>query len=324
MLKNKEDIAVFALTANVGMAEKIVKELDIPLGKIKVNHFADGEILVQPQESVRGKHVFIIQSTCSPVSEHLMEILITLDALKRASADEITCVIPYYGYARQDRKADARQPITSKLVADMLTVAGADRVVVFDLHAPQIQGFFNIPIDDMSAVALLAHHIKKRALEDMVVVSPDHGGANRARRLAEYIGPDTPIAIIDKRRTAPNVAEALAIIGEVKGKNCIIVDDIVDTGGSLCGAIKMLKANGAKNVYCICTHGLLSGKAVERLEEAGLKKLIMTDSVPLAEEKERPWIEVVSISHMISKMIEAIMNHSSMARVYEEYNGTTN
>ena len=320
MLKNKDDITVFALTSNVDLAERIVKDLGIPLGKCNVRHFADGEIMVQPAESVRGKHVFIVQSTCAPVSEHLMEVLVCLDACKRASAEEITCIIPYYGYARQDRKADARQPITSKLVADMLTVAGADRVVVFDLHAPQIQGFFDIPIDDMSAVSLLGQFVVRQKIENLALVSPAHGGATRARRLAEYIGEDTPIAIIDKRRTAPNVAEALNIIGDVEGKNCVIVDDIVDTGGSLCGTINMLKQNGAKDVYCVCTHGLLSRDCVDRLEKAGIKKLIMTDSVALPEEKKRPWIEVVSISHMISKMIEAIMNHSSMAKVYEEFN----
>ena len=238
--------AIFALTASQDLGEKIAKELGTELGKCKVSHFADGEILVEVGESVRGKHVYIVQSTSGPVNDNLMELLILTDALKRASAREITAVIPYYGYARQDRKAKARQPITSKLVADMLTAAGVHRVVTIDLHAAQIQGFFNTPIDDMTALPILGSYFKSLNLEDVCVVSPDHGGAVRARKLANAL--HSEIAIIDKRRPRPNVAEVMGIIGDVEGKNCIIVDDMIDTGGTIVAGINVLKEKGAKKV----------------------------------------------------------------------------
>ena len=318
-----EDIKVFALTSSVNLAQEIVDDLGIPLGKTELNHFADGEIMVRPGESVRGKRVFIVQSTCAPVSERLMELLVYLDACKRASAGEITCIIPYYGYARQDRKADARQPITSKLVADMLTVAGANRVITYDLHAPQIAGFFNIPIDNLSAVSLLGQYMNEKHLDNICVVSPDHGGAVRARSLSSFLeGDNIGLAIVDKRRTSPNVAEALNIIGEVEGKNCIIVDDIVDTGGSLVGTIKMLKSHGAKDVYCCCTHGLLTGECLHRLEESGIKEFVMTNSVELPDAKKRDWITVLSVAGMVSKVIRAIVNHSPVSDIYQEFNET--
>lgn len=318
MLAVKDDIIVFALSSSIGLAREITEYLGIPLGKCAVKHFADGEIMVQPGESVRGKRVFIVQSTCAPVSDTIMELLICLDACKRASAAELTCVIPYYGYARQDRKADQRQPITSKLVADLLQAAGANRVITFDLHAPQIQGFFNVPIDDLTAVALLGQYMHNKNLENVVVVSPDHGGAVRARKLSEYLN-NCPIAIIDKRRTAPNVAEAMNIIGDVEGKNCIIIDDIVDTGGSLVGSVKMLKAKGALGIYTACTHGVLSRNAVDRIAACGIKEFVMTNTIELPEEKKRDNITVLSVGFMLAKAIEAISNHTPLSVVYDYF-----
>ena len=243
----KETI-VFALTSSTDLAASVCKSLGLPLGKIKVEHFADGEILVEPQESVRGRTVFIIQSTCNPVTEHLMEVLICIDACRRASAGEINVIMPYYGYARQDRKAKPRQPITSKLVANLLETAGANRIMTFDLHAAQIQGYFDIPIDDMTAVPMIGQYFKQKNIpsDELVVVSPDHGGVVRARRLADLL--DAPIAIIDKRRPKPNMVEAQNVIGEVDGKTCIVIDDICDTAGSLVAGCEILKRHGAKDI----------------------------------------------------------------------------
>ena len=317
----KDDIIVFALSSSIDLAKEIVGYLDLPLGRCSVKHFADGEIMVEPQESVRGKRVFIIQSTCRPVSDTIMEVLVCLDACKRASAGEITCVIPYYGYARQDRKADARQPITSRLVADLLQTAGADRVVTIDLHAPQIQGFFNIPIDDLSCVSLIGQYFRHKHLKDVVVVSPDHGGATRARKLSVCLN-DCPIAIIDKRRTAPNVAEAMNLIGDVKGKTAIIIDDIVDTGGSLCCSVKMLLDMGAKEVYCACTHGVLSHNAIERISNSGIKEFVITNTIPLpTDQPKTDNITVLSVGAMLAKVIEAISNYTPVSDVYDLFNG---
>ena len=238
-MKNK--ITVFALSASEELAKDIAKELGTNVGKSKVHHFADGEILVEIGESVRGKDVYIVQSTSNPVTENLMEILVLADALKRASAKEITAIIPYFGYARQDRKAKPRQPITSKLIADLLTVAGINRVVTVDLHAAQIQGFFDIPVDEMQALPLISNYFKKKNISDICVVSPDHGGATRARKLAVAL--DAPVAIIDKRRPKPNVAEIMGVLGDVEGKNCIMVDDMIDTGGTIVAGIEMLNTS---------------------------------------------------------------------------------
>ena len=320
---SREDTVLFALSSSVKLAEEVADCIGIPLSAIKVRHFADGEIIVEPGVSVRGKDVFIIQSTCYPVSETLMELLICIDACKRASAHEITCVIPYFGYARQDRKAAARQPITAKLVADIISVAGADRVVTFDLHAPQIAGFFDIPLDDMNAYALLGQYITKKGFDDIVVVSPDHGGATRARKLSEHLD-NVPIAIIDKRRTAPNVAEAMNLIGDVSNKRAVIIDDIVDTGGSLVGAVKMLQEKGAKEVYCCATHGILSNNAVDRICDAGVKELILTNTIELPEEKKRDNITVLSVGPMISRVIEAIVSHKPVSDVYTYFQNTEN
>ena len=316
-----KDIVVFALTSSIALADEICVHLGIKRGEISVKHFADGEIIVEPLESVRGKHVFLVQSTCNPVSETLMEVLIALDACKRASADKVTVVMPYYGYARQDRKARARQPITAKLVADLLQSAGADRVVTLDLHAPQIQGFFNIPTDDLTAVSMLGQYFRTKKFKDeVVVVSPDHGGATRARNLADTL-PGSTIAIIDKRRTKPNVAEAMNLIGDVNGKIAIIIDDIVDTGGSLLGGVDMLYRNGAKEVYCACSHGILSGNAVERIHNSSIKELVVTNSIPLNDEKKaEPKIRQISIGYMLAKTIQAIQLHTPVSEMYNMFN----
>lgn len=316
-----KDIVVFALTSSIALADEICVHLGIKRGEISVRHFQDGEIIVEPLESVRGKHVFLVQSTCSPVSETLMEVLIALDACKRASADKVTVVMPYYGYARQDRKARARQPITAKLVADLIQAAGADRVVTLDLHAPQIQGFFNIPTDDLTAVSMLGQYFRTKKFKDeIVVVSPDHGGATRARNLADTL-PGSTIAIIDKRRTKPNVAEAMNLIGDVNGKIAIIIDDIVDTGGSLLGGVDMLYRHGAKEVYCACSHGILSGNAVERVHNSAIKELVVTNSIPLNEEKRaEPKIRQISIGYMLAKTIQAIQLHTPVSEMYNMFN----
>ena len=302
----KNNAIIFALTANVEMAKEISKELGIPLGQSEVVHFADGEIIVENATTVRGKNVYIIQSTCNPVTERLMELLVFIDGLKRASAKEICVVMPYYGYARQDRKAKPREPITSRLVADMLKVAGADRIIVTDLHAPQIQGFFTCPVDDLSAVPLFADFFRSELKgKDIVVVSPDHGGVTRARKLASFLN-DAPIAIIDKRRPRPNVAQVMNIIGDVKGKVAIMIDDIVDTAGTLCIGAQAIKDAGATEVYAAVSHGVLSGPAIDRIKGSCLTNLVITDSIPLTPEKETEKIKVLTIAPMIAKVIEYI------------------
>ena len=316
-----KETVVFALTSSTDLAASICKHLGLPLGKIKVEHFADGEILVEPQESVRGRSVFIIQSTCSPVSERLMEVLICIDACKRASAGEINVIMPYYGYARQDRKAKPRQPITAKLVADLLQIAGANRVINFDLHAAQIQGYFNIPNDDITAVPLLGAYFKSLNIpsDDLVVVSPDHGGVVRARKLADIL--DTPIAIVDKRRPKPNMVEAQNVIGDVKDKTCIVIDDICDTAGSLVAGCEILKRHGAKDIYTGITHGLFSRDAIERIEHSPIKEMVITDTVPLSEENKSKTtkVKVLSVAPILAKAIEAIQTHKPVSDIYEGY-----
>ncbi|AMC92469.1 ribose-phosphate pyrophosphokinase [Erysipelothrix larvae] len=312
-----KDTIIFSLTSNIELTKEICNHLGMEPGKITVHHFADGEILVEPDESVRGKNIYLVQSTCAPVSEKYMEILIALDAFKRASANSVTVLMPYYGYARQDRKARARQPITAKLMADLLQKAGADRVVTIDLHASQIQGFFDIPIDDLTAVAMIGQYYRNKNFQDeVVVVSPDHGGATRARRLSDTI-PNSTIAIIDKRRTKPNVAEAMNLIGDVNGKIAIVVDDIVDTAGSLMGGIDMLLAKGAKEVYCACTHGVLSGPAIERITNSPIKELVVTNTIPLEKEKSCEKVKQISVGYMLAKAIEAVQNHTPISILFE-------
>lgn len=314
-MKNK--ITVFSLSASKKLAQDIASILGTKVGDCKVHHFADGEILCEIGESVRGKDVFIVQSTSNPVTENLMEILVLTDALKRASAREITAVIPYFGYARQDRKAKPRQPITSKLVADLLTTAGVNRVVTVDLHAAQIQGFFDIPVDEMQALPLLIKYFRKKKVQDLCVVSPDHGGATRARKMSEAF--DCPIAIIDKRRPKPNVAEVMGIIGNVEGKNCILIDDMIDTAGTITAGVDMLKQKGAKDVYIACTHGVLSGPAIERLSTCAAKEVVITNTIEIPQEKKFDKLVSVSVAGLLAHTIENIENDLPVSDVFTQY-----
>ena len=314
-MKNK--ITVFSLSSSKKLAQDIASILGTKVGDCKVHHFADGEILCEIGESVRGKDVFIVQSTSNPVTENLMEILVLTDALKRASAREITAVIPYFGYARQDRKAKPRQPITSKLVADLLTTAGVNRVVTVDLHAAQIQGFFDIPVDEMQALPLLIKYFRKKKVQDLCVLSPDHGGATRARKMSEAF--DCPIAIIDKRRPKPNVAEVMGIIGNVEGKNCILVDDMIDTAGTITAGVDMLKQKGAKDVYIACTHGVLSGPAIERLSTCAAKEVVITNTIEIPQEKKFDKLVSVSVAGLLAHTIENIENDLPVSDVFTQY-----
>lgn len=314
-MKNK--ITVFSLSSSKKLAQDIASILGTKVGDCKVHHFADGEILCEIGESVRGKDVFIVQSTSNPVTENLMEILVLTDALKRASAREITAVIPYFGYARQDRKAKPRQPITSKLVADLLTTAGVNRVVTVDLHAAQIQGFFDIPVDEMQALPLLIKYFRKKKVQNLCVVSPDHGGATRARKMSEAF--DCPIAIIDKRRPKPNVAEVMGIIGNVEGKNCILIDDMIDTAGTITAGVDMLKQKGAKDVYIACTHGVLSGPAIERLSTCAAKEVVITNTIEIPQEKKFDKLVSVSVAGLLAHTIENIENDLPVSDVFTQY-----
>ncbi len=314
-MKNK--ITVFSLSSSKKLAQDIASILGTKVGDCKVHHFADGEILCEIGESVRGKDVFIVQSTSNPVTENLMEILVLTDALKRASAREITAVIPYFGYARQDRKAKPRQPITSKLVADLLTTAGVNRVVTVDLHAAQIQGFFDIPVDEMQALPLLIKYFRKKKVQDLCVVSPDHGGATRARKMSEAF--DCPIAIIDKRRPKPNVAEVMGIIGNVEGKNCILIDDMIDTAGTITAGVDILKQKGAKDVYIACTHGVLSGPAIERLSTCAAKEVVITNTIEIPQEKKFDKLVSVSVAGLLAHTIENIENDLPVSDVFTQY-----
>lgn len=305
-----KDIKIFAASATPQMASEISQCLGLPLGKSEVTTFSDGEISVSLKESVRGSDCFIVQSTCSPVNDNLMEILIMMDALKRASAARITAVIPYFGYARQDRKAKARDPISAKLCADLLTTAGADRVLTMDLHAAQIQGFFNIPVDHLRGAPLLANFMKERLagkLEDYIVVSPDLGSVTRARDFANRLG--VPMAIVDKRRQRANVSEVMNIIGSVEGKKVILVDDMIDTAGTLCNAAAAIMERGAISVTACATHGVLSGPAIQRLRDSVLEEIVMLDTIPLPEEKRLDKITMLPVAPTFAEAIE---------RIYEE------
>ena len=313
-MKNK--ITVFALSSSVELAQDICDHLGCEMGKSKVHHFADGEILVEIDESVRGKDVFIVQSTSNPVTENLMEILVLADALKRASAGEITAIMPYFGYARQDRKAKPRQPITSKLVADLLTTAGVNRVVTIDLHAAQIQGFFNILVDHIFATPILVNYIKNLGInpDNMVAVSPDMGGANRTRHFAKKL--DIPIAIIDKRRDKHNEAIATNVIGDVKDKVCLMFDDIIDTAGTICEAAKLLKSKGAKEIYVGATHPVFSGPAVERLGSAPITECIVTNTIPLDMSKMPSNIKQISVAPLLAQAISRIHDDESVSSLF--------
>jgi ribose-phosphate pyrophosphokinase len=286
------------------------------LGNAEVKTFSDGEISVEINENVRGKDVFIIQPTCPPVNDNLMELLIMIDAARRASAGRITAVIPYYGYARQDRKVAPRQPISAKLVANLITVAGASRVLTMDLHAGQIQGFFDIPVDNLFARPVLLHYLKEHFKDDLVIVSPDAGGVERARAFAKRL--DASLAIIDKRRERANVAEVMNIIGDVKGKTAVIVDDMVDTGGTLTKAASALLDKGASAVYACCTHPVLSGNAVQRIEESPIKELIVTDTIPLSEEARKcKKIKVLSVGKLFGEAVRRIHLNESVSVLFE-------
>lgn len=305
-----KDIKIFAASATPQMALQISQCLGLPLGKSEVTTFSDGEISVSLKESVRGSDCFIVQSTCSPVNDNLMEILIMMDALKRASAARITAVIPYFGYARQDRKAKARDPISAKLCADLLTTAGADRVLTMDLHAAQIQGFFNIPVDHLRGAPLLANFMKERLadnLENYIVVSPDLGSVTRARDFASRLG--VPMAIVDKRRQRANVCEVMNIIGSVEGKKVILVDDMIDTAGTLCNAAAAIMEHGALSVTACATHGVLSGPAIQRIQDSVLEEVVMLDTIPLPEEKRLEKITMLPVAPTFAEAIE---------RIYEE------
>lgn len=316
MVKEESNLKIYSLSSNEPLAEKIANYLDVKLGELTVDKFADGEIAISIEESVRGDHVFIIQSTSYPTSDNLMELLIMMDALRRASAKTITAVIPYYGYARQDRKAKPREPITAKLVANLLTEAGADRIVALDLHAAQIQGFFDIPMDHLLGAPLIASWFLDRDLSgnDVVVVSPDHGGATRARKLAEFL--EAPIAIVDKRRPKPNVSEVMNIIGDVKGKKAIIIDDMIDTAGTIVNAASAIKEAGATEVYVCATHGIFSTPAIERIENSVIEKMVVTDSIYLPEEKRIGKIELLSVSELIGQAIERIYEERSVSPLF--------
>lgn len=316
MTEKENQLKIYSLSSNVPLAEKVANYLNMELGKLTVNRFSDGEIAINIDESIRGDDVFIIQSTSNPTNDHLMELLIMMDALRRASAATITAVIPYYGYARQDRKARSREPITAKLVANLITRAGADRVIALDLHAAQVQGFFDIPLDHLLGAPLLASWFIDRGLEgeDVVVVSPDHGGATRARKLAEFLG--SPIAIVDKRRPKPNVSEVMNIIGDVKGKKAVLIDDMIDTAGTIVNAAEALKKAGATEVYACGTHGIFSGPAIERIENSVIKTMIVTDSIYLPEEKRIDKIELMSVSELIGQAIERVHENRSISPLF--------
>lgn len=310
-----KDIKIFAANSSKELAQKIADELGMPLGKCEVSTFSDGEIAVSIQETVRGSDVFVVQSTNAPVNNNLMELLIMVDALKRASAGRITAVMPYYGYARQDRKSRSRDPITAKLVADLITAAGADRVLTMDLHAAQIQGFFNIPLDHLVGMPILAREFVKKEIEDLVVVSPDLGSVTRARNFANYL--DAPIAIIDKRRPKANVSEIMNIIGEINGKNVVIIDDIIDTAGTLCNAANALKERGAKSVRACATHGVLSGPAIQRIQDSAIEELILLDTIQLPEEKHIDKIDVVTVAEVFAEAIKRIYNDQCLSSLFD-------
>lgn len=311
MISHGKNIKILAGNSHPALAMQIASALGLPLSKCTVGHFADGEVSVSIGESVRGSDVFLVQSTCSPVNDNMMELLVMIDACKRASAGRITAVIPYFGYARQDRKTKARDPISAKLVANLITAAGADRVLTMDLHAHQLQGFFDIPVDNLMGASVLIPYIAGkfgRGREDIVIVSPDLGSVSRARKFCEKL--DYPLAIIDKRRPRANVSEVMNIIGDVRGKRCIICDDLIDTAGTLCHAAEaLIEKGGATEVYACATHAVMSGPAVQRLQDSVIKELTVLDPIPLPPEKQIPMINVLPVAPVFTEAI---------ARIYEE------
>jgi ribose-phosphate pyrophosphokinase len=311
----RRELRVFTGTAHPALGESIARHLGAPLGRAHLARFSDGEVWFQIHDNVRGADVFVVQPTCAPVNENLMELLLMLDAFKRSSASRLTAVLPYYGYGRQDRKDKPRVPISAKLVADLLSTAGTDRVLTVDLHAAQIQGFFDVPVDHLFAAPVIIDHVQRMALEDLVVVSPDAGGVERARAYAKRL--DASLAIVDKRRDQPNVAEVHHVIGDVEGRTALIVDDIVDTAGTLTKVAEALKVAGARAVLASCSHPVLSGHAIERIERSPLSKLIVTDSLPIAPEKLASGkIEVLTIAELLARAIRNIHDETSVTSLF--------
>lgn len=321
----QHDYKLFSLDSNPDLAGRIANCLGVKLGEIAVSHFSDGEININIEESIRGDNIYIIQSTSQPVNENLMQLMIMIDACRRASANEINVVIPYFGYARQDRKAKPREPITAKLVANMIQMAGATRVLAIDLHASQIQGFFDIPVDHLLGAPLIANYFLENEYykdnDNVVVISPDHGGVKRTRKLAEFL--NKPIAIIDKRRPKANVAEVMNIIGNVEGKDCIIIDDMIDTAGTIAAAAEALMEAGAKSVAASCTHAVLSGPAVERLEKAPLREVILTDTIKMPKEKRIDKMRFISVAELMAEAIKRIQANESVSPLFQKkFNAT--
>ena len=319
MISHGKNIKIFTGNSHPSLAKDIASILGASFGNAKVGTFSDGEISVDIGETVRGADVFVVQPTNAPVNDNLMELLIMMDAFKRASAGRITAVIPYYGYARQDRKAKSRDPITAKLVADILTTSGADRILTMDLHAAQIQGYFNIPLDNLMGVPLLARYFIKKGYKEngnVVVVAPDLGSVTRARKFADKL--HAPIAIIDKRRSRPNVSEIMNIIGEVKGKICILVDDMIDTAGTITNAANALTDLGATEVYACCSHGVLSGPAIKRIQDSTIKKLVMLNTINLPEEKHVDKFQYISVAPIFAEAIKRIYDEVSISKLFEE------
>jgi ribose-phosphate pyrophosphokinase len=308
-------LKVFTLNSNKELSKEIAEHIGIELGESSVTKFSDGEIQINIEESIRGCEVYVIQSTSDPVNQHLMELLIMIDALKRASAKTINVVIPYYGYARQDRKARAREPITAKLVANLLETAGATRVIAIDLHATQIQGFFDIPVDQLLGVPILANYFSNKNLDDIVIVSPDHGGVTRARKMADRL--KAPIAIIDKRRPRPNVSEVMNIVGNIEGKTAILIDDIIDTAGTITLAANALMENGAKEVYACCTHPVLSGPAMDRIQNSSIKELVVTNTIVLPEEKKIDKVTQLSVAPLLGEAIIRVHEQLSVSKLFD-------
>ncbi|PYG88269.1 ribose-phosphate pyrophosphokinase [Ruminiclostridium sufflavum DSM 19573] len=313
-----KDIKIFAGNSNRGLVNEIADKIGIPVGIASVGGFSDGETAVNIGEVVRGSDVFIIQSTCQPVNDNLMELLVMIDAVKRASAGRITAVIPYFGYARQDRKARARDPISAKLVANLITTAGADRILTMDLHAPQIQGFFDIPVDHLLGLPIIAEYLKEKFKEhdDLVVVSPDVGSVTRSRKVAERL--ECPLAIIDKRRPKANVSEVMNIIGDIRNKKCVLVDDLIDTAGTIVNGANALIDAGAKEVYACCTHAVLSGPAIERIQASAVKEMVVLNTIPLSDEKKIDKITTLSVASILAEAIERIYGDISISTLFTQ------
>jgi len=314
-LNDKNDLKIFAGNANPALAQAIAKSMGLKLGSILVDRFSEGEVRVKIQEDARGRDIFLIQPTCPNVNENMMELLIMMDAFRRASARRITVVVPYYGYARQDRKDQPRVPITAKLVANLITVAGADRLLTMDLHAQQIQGFFDIPVDHLYAFPVLSQHFLKKRIPNLTITSPDVGGIKMARAYAKMLNAE--LAVVDKRRFGPKDVEAMNLIGDVKGRNVLIPDDMISTGGSLVEAVQALVRFGAKDIYACCTHAILSGNAVEKLQKSVLKEVVVTDTIPLAPEKRSGKIKVLSVAPLLGEAISRIHNEQSVTSLFE-------